>query len=78
VPHISGEFLKDKNGLVNAWRLHLHGLEATLERGVLLYIFAVFVECCRADALQFARERAGLMIFEASIAPSADPAPTIV
>ena len=46
--------LEDENGLINARRLHLDGLETTFERGVLLDVFAVFVERGRADALQLA------------------------
>ena len=48
---------QDENGLIDTRRLHFHGLKATLERGVLLDIFAVFVERGRADALQLPREK---------------------
>ena len=55
------------------------GWKRALERAVLLDVLAVLVERRRADALDLAaRESAGLSTFEASIAPSAPPAPTRV
>src|SRR4029450_5700628 len=62
------------------------GLEAPLERRVLLDVLAGLVERRRADAAgraaggrrRGARARIGLRIFAASPAPSAAPAPTIV
>ena len=46
--------------LVDARRLHLDGLEAALQRGVLLDVFAIFVERGRADALQLPAGKGGL------------------
>ena len=40
--------------------VHQDGLEAPLERGILLDVFAVFVERRRADAVQFAARQHGL------------------
>ncbi|EUA32584.1 ATP-dependent Clp protease ATP-binding subunit ClpC domain protein [Mycobacterium xenopi 3993] len=56
----------------------LHGLEAALQRGVLLDVLAVLVERGGADGLQLARGQLGFRIDAASIAPSAAPAPTSV
>jgi hypothetical protein len=42
------------NGVLDARLVDLHGLEAPFERGVLLDVFAVFVERGRADAVEFA------------------------
>ncbi len=47
--------LKDLDGIVHRWLLDLDLLEAALERGVLLDVFAVLVERGRADALELAR-----------------------
>ena len=46
--------LEDLDGLVDARRVHLDGLETALQGGVLLDVLAVLVERRRADALQFA------------------------
>jgi hypothetical protein len=58
--------------------LDLDGLEAALERGVLLEVLAVLVGGRRADRLQLAAASIGFRIEAASIAPSAAPAPTRV
>ena len=55
-----------------------HRLEAPRQRRILLDVLAVFVERGRADAMQFAARQRRLQRFEASIAPSALPAPTSV
>ena len=48
------EAVEDLDGFLDAGGLDLHGLEAALERGVLLDVLAVFVERGGADALQLA------------------------
>ncbi len=50
--------LQNLDRLVNRRRLDLDGLEAAFERGVLLDVFAVFVERGRADALHLAAAKA--------------------
>src|ERR1700730_12822523 len=45
---------QNRDGVLAARLLDHHGLEATLERSVLLDIFAVLVERGRTDAMQFA------------------------
>ena len=54
------------------------GLEAPLERGVLLDVLAVLVERRRADRAELAAASIGFSMLAASTAPSAAPAPTIV
>jgi hypothetical protein len=51
---LRADALEDEDGVVHGWGLDLHGLEAAVERGVLLDILAVFVERGRADALELA------------------------
>ena len=70
--------LEDQNRFIDAWRLHLDGLETALQRGILLDVLAILVQRGRADALDFAPAKGGLDDLEASIAPSAEPAPTMV
>jgi hypothetical protein len=57
---LAADALEDEDGVVHGGRLDLHGLEAAVERGVLLDILAVFVERGRADALQLAAAEGGL------------------
>ncbi len=45
--------LQDLDGVSDRGLVDLHGLEAAFERGVLLEMLAVLVECGRADGLQF-------------------------
>ena len=74
-------FLKpaqDGDGVLDARLIDHDGLEAALERGVLLDVFAVLVERGRADGAQFAARELRLEQLPASIAPSALPAPTMV
>src|SRR5271156_1466148 len=54
------EAAQNRDGVLDAGLLDHHGLEATLERSVLLDIFAVLVERGRADAMQFAARQHGL------------------
>ena len=61
-------------GLANRDRL-----ETALQGGVLFDIFAIFIDGCRADDLEFARAPAQVFkMFAASVAPSAAPAPMMV
>ena len=46
--------LEDENSILDGRSLDLDRLEATLQGGILLDVFAVFVERRRADALEFA------------------------
>ena len=57
---------------------HENDLEAAFERGVFLDVLAIFVERGGADGAQSPRASAGFSMFEASMAPSAAPAPTRV
>ena len=71
--------LQDQDRFFDGRRFDFHGLETAFQRGVFLDVLAILVQRGRADALQFAAaESAGLMILEASIVPSAEPAPTMV
>ena len=55
--------LENQDRFLNGRRLDFHGLETAFERGVLLDVFAIFVERGRADALHLtAAESAGLMM----------------
>ena len=55
--------LQNQNRFLDGRRLDFDGLEAAFERGVLLDVFAIFVERGRADALHLAAaESAGLMM----------------
>ena len=49
-----------RNRVFNSRLVYHNGLETTLKRGVLFYIFAVFVECSCADAVQLAPCKHGL------------------
>ena len=69
---------QDRDRVLDASARDEDGLEAPLERGVLLDVLAVFVERGRADAAQLAARERGLSMFAASMAPSAAPAPTTV
>jgi len=40
---------QNRDRVFDAWLIHHHRLEATLERGVLLDVFAVFIQRGRAD-----------------------------
>ena len=51
---------QDRDGVLDRRRLDQHGLEAALERGVLLQVLAVFVERGGADAVQLAAGEHGL------------------
>ncbi len=46
--------LEDIDGVRKRRLVHLHGLEAALERGILLEVLAVLVEGRRTDGLQLA------------------------
>ena len=54
------EAAEDGDGILHRRLIHLHGLEAALERGVLLNILAVLVERRGADAVQLAARQHGL------------------
>ncbi len=69
---------QDLQALLGRWLCNTHGLKAPLERRVLFNILAVLLKRRRADDLQLAAPERGLRMFAASIAPSAEPAPTIV
>src|SRR4029453_16382957 len=73
------ETAQDRDRVADVGLAHEHRLEAPLERGVLLPVLAVLVERPGA-APRGSRPRAniGLSRLEASTAPSAAPAPTIV
>ena len=45
---------QNQNRLLNRRRIDFHGLESSFQRGVLLDVFAIFVQRRRADTLQFA------------------------
>ena len=51
------EALEDQDGVLDGGLLDLDLLEAALERGVLLDVFAVLVQGGGADALEFAAAR---------------------
>ena len=51
---------QDRDGVLHRRFAHEHGLEAAGQRGVLLHIFAVFVQRGGADAVQFAARQGGL------------------
>ena len=51
---------QDGDGVLGGGRLDQHGLEAALEGGVLLDVFAILVERGRADAVQLAAGEHGL------------------
>jgi len=55
-----------------------HNLETPFERRIFLDVLAIFVQRRRANRAQLSRARAGFNIFEASIDPSAAPAPMSV
>ena len=44
-------------GLFRSWRLHGDRLEAALQSRVFLDVFAIFIECGRANALDFAARK---------------------
>ena len=48
------EALQNLDGVLNGRRLDLDGLETAFQRGVLLDVFAIFVQRGRADALHLA------------------------
>ena len=52
--------LENQDGFLDRRRLDLDGLETAFQRGVLLDVFAVFVERGRADALHLAAAQGGL------------------
>ncbi len=51
---------QDGDGVLDAWLVDHHRLEAAFERGILLNVFAVLVERGRADAVQLAAGEHGL------------------
>ena len=51
---------KNFDGVVDGRLTHIHGLEATLKSGVPFDVFAVFVQCCGSDALEFTPRQSGL------------------
>ncbi len=53
-------------------------METALQGGVFFDMFAVFIDRGGADALHLAACEGGFEMLEASIAPSAAPAPTMV
>ena len=57
---LRAQTLQDLDGLVDARRVHLDGLETAFQCGVLFDVLAVLVEGRRADALQFATAERGL------------------
>jgi hypothetical protein len=48
------EAAQNRDGVFHGGLRHQHGLEAALEGGVLFDVLAVFVQCCGANAVQFA------------------------
>ncbi len=56
---LRADALQDEDGVLDRRRLDLHGLEAAVERGVLLDVFAILGERGRADALQLAAAESG-------------------
>jgi hypothetical protein len=69
---------QDQNRFLNGRGFDLDGLKTAFERGVLFNVFAILVQRGRADALHLAAAQGGLDDVEASIVPSAEPAPTMV
>ena len=69
---------QDFERLVLARRLDQDRLKPPFERAVFLDVLAILIERGGADALHFASRQAGLSTLEASMAPSAPPAPTSV
>ncbi len=59
---------QDRDGVLGRGFIHHDGLEAALEGGVFLDVFAILVEGGRADGAQFAARELGLSMFEASTA----------
>ena len=51
---------QNRDGVFHARLIHQHGLEAPLERGILLDVLAIFIERGRADAVQLAARERGL------------------
>ncbi|MPM42581.1 hypothetical protein SDC9_89247 [bioreactor metagenome] len=47
------ESAQNRNRVLNGWLLDQHRLEPALQRGILLDVLAIFVQRCRADAVQF-------------------------
>ncbi len=45
---------QDADGIRNGWFFHHHGLEAALQGGIFLHVFAVFVQGGRANQVEFA------------------------
>ena len=51
---------QDGNGGFDAGFIHHHFLEAALQRGILLDVFAVFIQCGSTDAVQLPARQGGL------------------
>ncbi len=48
------EAAQNADGVLNAWLIDIYGLETPFERRVFFNMLAIFIECGRADAVQFA------------------------
>ncbi|MMZ58759.1 hypothetical protein D1872_207500 [compost metagenome] len=49
--------MKDLNRFIHGWLIDRNRLETTLQRRILLNIFAVFIKCCSTDALQLSASK---------------------
>jgi len=72
------EAAEDRDGVLHAGFGHKNRLEAALECRILLDVLFVLVDGGGAIARNSPRASAGFSILEASMAPSAAPAPTSV
>jgi hypothetical protein len=72
------EAAQNGDGFLDARFVDVDRLETAFQGGVFFDVLAVFVQRGGADAAQFAAGQGGLSMLEASLAPSAAPAPTMV